>query len=325
MCMAAAGDVQGAVQTANELLPPLHHGMVASMAVSAFGTRGALAALHLTGLSLVEDAHLRRRLHQWPQAMEAVEALLAGFTQRPSHTAFSYPYSTSAFQVETGSFTAARALDLGAFAAMTPATGRAYADDLDWMAPVRGAATNQATSTALSLSAAAPAPALGVAHPEAASIGLALLHDIKSTGMQDACKYLVQMMTSYAHSLTSDQLSDLVTVMAELGMRQELPQVVHLLAPGVRGGPMESIGLLGALLTGHGPLVADVLGGGGGVTGGNAALAAARAASMAKDPSSKMVSMMEWQEMLKQVVADQAAAGSAQGMLPYFKPLTVEA
>ncbi len=201
---------------------------------------------------------------------------------------------------------------------------RAYPDDLDWSAPIRAAATNQSTNTALAIAAGVPPSAMSSASPEALALGLQLLSGLRASGIQDACRYVVQMLLPHAQGMQPAQLTEVLAYMAELGMKQELQGLVPLLGLGSVGGAHESLGLLAALLTGNHAMVADVLSGGPGA-GGNAALAAALAAAGAKEQAAPGAALHAWQEELKAVAAGHAAPGASSGAVPYFKPQPVEA
>jgi len=182
MCLISGGEMLPAVQMAARSLPHSQHDSLAAFLVDMEGVKGAMQALRLPGLSLVTEAGLRMQCHHWQQSMEAVEALLAGFTHRPAPGTFNYPETKAAFisTTSTSSFAATpsfstrgAALDEGEWtmlpAAGTTAAGTAAAavgspplpDELDWSQPLHQASTAPVNPAAAAVAAAAAASGTG--------------------------------------------------------------------------------------------------------------------------------------------------------------------
>jgi hypothetical protein len=178
-----------------------------------------------------------------------------------------------------------------------------------------------------------------VASTGAVTAGLLLLREFRSMGMADAGRHLAALLASYAGGMSDAHLCHLIQLMAEQGLKQELPALVAGVGLGAEGGQREAAGLLAALLSGHAGLAADVVGGGAG-SGGNAALATAYGLARARDGGrqggaggqtevEEAQAVQMWAAALKGPALRRAPAGLQQqvasGVLPVLTALTLEA
>ncbi len=82
---------------AQRVLAPQHHDALAALLVELDGLTGATAAIALPGLTLEAELRLRALLRHWQQAVEAAEALLAGYRRRPLPGQFRSAVAAAAF------------------------------------------------------------------------------------------------------------------------------------------------------------------------------------------------------------------------------------
>ncbi|KAG2438819.1 hypothetical protein HXX76_005360 [Chlamydomonas incerta] len=300
--LVAAGDLHGAVQLASRALAPELHDPLAALMLEMDGLRGAAAAATLPGITLATELRLRAGLRHWQQAVEAADALMAGFVRRPPPGQFRSAVAAAAF----GSFGGGGGgggyggggggpalgdefVDLSAAGGGKPANASAHPQDLDWTQPLRAASSSaRAAATAAvaarplaaaytPTSAAAAAPAAAASStaplsPETVGLVLGLMDDLIRGGQHDVARHLARPLLGGAVGLGGEQLRRLTAIMAQVGMKTDLPALSHAVASGADTASRESAALLAALLCGHTAMAQDAL-----RDGGAAALAALQA------------------------------------------------
>ncbi|KAL6755058.1 hypothetical protein V8C86DRAFT_263234 [Haematococcus lacustris] len=239
---------------------------------------------------------LRRRRLLPPQAFESVEALLAGYTSKPSHAVFSYPVATAAFgarsvQQQGGGNTWGEpalhpAHSPGQLRHNLPsACGLLHPEDLDWSSPLRHSSL-PSTALAASRLASSPAQPFPSANPSttpatgiqagsandaqiavALELGLSLAEALLAVGMQDPVRHLAPQLTrTLAPALdpasTSgwEHLVRLIACMASVGLRDEFQLLADAVAvPGVAGVGPASAALMACALSGDGAKLGEAL------------------------------------------------------------------
>lgn len=240
--------------------------------------------------------------------MEGVEALMAGYTSRPTPTQFTFPVTSVAFGGSSlGSARRGGApLDLAFVGSSGPVAGKAHPDDLDWSQPLRGAATSTAVMAAAA--AAAPSEPPAAPAPGGVELGLSLLESLVPTGQLDVCRHLINMLQKASASLTAHEATRLTAAMAETGMRQELPALSSALPAQGAAGP--DTGTLAALLSGHVAVVGDAL----------RATPGLRDAQVAASSQGAAAARAEWAHSLATSAQALAGPGTWAEGLPRFIP-----
>ncbi|KAG2499410.1 hypothetical protein HYH03_002984 [Edaphochlamys debaryana] len=296
--LAAAGDLHGAVSLASRALSPELHDPLAGLLVRLDGLRGAAAATSLPGLSLAAELRLRVALRQWQQAVEAADALLQGFSRQPPAGTFKSAAAAAAFGSSyggAGGWGGGRGpalgeefVDFSQAAGGTPAIAPAHPEDLDWTQPLRAATSSARAAATASIASRPLGPSLatpsgaGTAGPGSGSAGplapetvglvLGLCEDLSRAGLLDVARSLARQLLPHAVALGGEAMRALAVVMAQAGMKTDLPTLAHSVAAGAEPLGRESAALLAALLCGHTSLVQDAL-----KDGGCSALAAMQA------------------------------------------------
>lgn len=85
------------MQLASRALAPELHDPLAALMLEMDGLRGAAAAATLPGITLATELRLRANLRHWQQAVEAADALMAGFVRRPPPGQFRSAVAAAAF------------------------------------------------------------------------------------------------------------------------------------------------------------------------------------------------------------------------------------
>ncbi|EFJ48111.1 hypothetical protein VOLCADRAFT_91352 [Volvox carteri f. nagariensis] len=266
--MVAAGDLHGAVSLASRALVPELHDQLAGLMVEMDGLGGAAAAANLPGITLHMELRLRAALRHWQQAVEAAEALLLGYTRRPAAGLFRSVVAAAAFGSGGvgvgGPQLGEEFVDLSMAEGGAPAHAPAHPEDLDWTQPLRAAASSaKAAATAV---VAARRPGGGgsggvgtTGSSPGAALVLGLMEDLQRAAQYDVVRHLVKPLLVHAVYLGGDQLRTLAGIMAQVGMKTDLPSLLHSVAAGADSSNREAAALLAAMLSGHTALVQDSL------------------------------------------------------------------
>eukprot|EP00798_Chlamydomonas_sp_ICE-L_P023770 gene23771-9329_t len=275
-CLIASGDTDSAVALASSMLPPSHHDQLASFLTDMDGMTGAASALSLPGLTLPSEAKLRMQARQWRQTLEAVEALLAGYTHRPPPGQFTYTAAAAAYQADTATTSFRPQTVYGAYkGSLDPSLFAAPAgidppDEVDWTKPVRDSSRVQGFACC-----APKQPGLGIKSNKqqrmGADLGLQLLGNLMPAGLHDVARHVATLLMKHSKSLlnaeqlsqlsgymaqhsksllNAEQLSQLSGYMAQVGMRTELHQGIALqMVPGAEAVARETVGLIASMLS----------------------------------------------------------------------------
>ncbi|GFR42994.1 hypothetical protein Agub_g3993 [Astrephomene gubernaculifera] len=275
-CLVASGDLQGAVTLAARALAPELHDQLAALMTDMDGLRGAAAAATLPGISLATELRLRTLMRHWQQAVEAAEAMLLGYSRRPPPGGFASAVAAAAFGSGAGRGVGGAMLgdefvDVGAAAGGMPASAPAHPEDLDWTQPLREASSSAKAAAAATVAARGPGhtAAITVAAPCGGGGGaptavtiqlvLGLLEDLIGAAMYDVARHLAKALVVHAVNMPGEQLLRVAAVMAQAGMKTDLPALAHSVSAGGDSSSRESAALMAAMLSGHTALVQDSL------------------------------------------------------------------
>ncbi|KAG2453326.1 hypothetical protein HYH02_001550 [Chlamydomonas schloesseri] len=335
--LVAAGDLHGAVQLASRALAPELHDPLAALMLEMDGLRGAAAAATLPGISLATELRLRACLRHWQQAVEAADALMAGFVRRPPPGQFRSAVAAAAFGTLGGGGYGGGGggpalgdefVDLSAAGGGKPANAPAHPQDLDWTQPLRAASSSARAAATAAVAArplaaaympAAAAPAGSASStaplsPETVGLVLGLLDDLLRGGQHDVARHLARPLLGGAVALGGEQLRRLTAILAQVGMKTDLPALSHAVASGADTASRESAALLAALLCGHTAMAQDAL-----RDGGAAALAALQAKVYGLSGAAD--AMAAWRRQL--LAAAPLGTAAAMGRLDVSMPAAV--